>query len=38
VADDHVTVNVTLPWLLARLATNLQDVIAKRGALLLEKK
>jgi hypothetical protein len=33
-----VTVNVTLPWLLARLATNLQDVIAKRGALLLEKK
>jgi len=38
VADDHVTVNVTVPWLLARLATNLQDVIAKRGALLLEKK
>jgi hypothetical protein len=38
VADDHVTINVTLPWLLARLATNLQDVIAKRGALLLEKK
>ena len=38
VADDHVKIEVALPWLLARLATNLQDVIAKRGALLLEKK
>ena len=38
VADDHVRIEVALPWLLARLATNLQDVIARRGALLLEKK
>ena len=38
VADDHVKIEVALPWLLARLATNLQEVIAKRGALLLEKK
>ncbi len=38
VADDYVKVEVVLPWLLARLATNLQDVIARRGALLLEKK
>ena len=38
VADDHVRVEVLLPWLLAQLATGLQDVIARRGALLLEKK
>ena len=38
VAEDHVTVEVVLPWLLARLATNLQETILRRGTTLLEKK
>jgi hypothetical protein len=38
VADDYVRVEVLLPWLLAQLASGLKDAIAKRGALLLEKK
>lgn len=38
VEDDQVRVEVTLPWLLARLASGIQDAIRKRGALLLEKR
>lgn len=38
VADDHVRLEVTLPWLLDRLARGAQAVIERRGTLLLEKK
>lgn len=38
VMENSVRLEVTLPWLLARLAKGIQDTIAKRGALLLEKK
>jgi hypothetical protein len=38
VADDHVRLEVALPWLLARLVEKLQPVIARQGALMLEKK
>jgi Putative polyhydroxyalkanoic acid system protein (PHA_gran_rgn) len=38
VQNDHVRTEVMLPWLLARLATGIQDTIRKRGALLLEKR
>jgi hypothetical protein len=38
VAEDHVRIEMMLPWLLARLTHGIRDVIAKRGALLLEKK
>jgi hypothetical protein len=38
VAEDHVRLEVVLPWLLARLASNVQDMVRKRGTLLLEKK
>jgi hypothetical protein len=38
VADDHVYIEVTLPWLLQRFAEVAQVAIRKRGNLLLGKK
>ena len=38
VADDHVRIEVTLPWLLARIATSAQAMIRQRTTLMLEKK
>ncbi len=38
VADDHVRLEVTLPWLLAGLAHGAQAMIRERGNRLLEKK
>lgn len=38
VADDHVRLEVTLPWLLQRFAEAAQTAIRTRGKLLLDKK
>jgi hypothetical protein len=38
VADDHVRVEVVLPWLLQRFAEAAQVAIRNRGALLLTKR
>jgi hypothetical protein len=38
VADDHVRLELFLPWLLAKLVETFQPIIRKEGALLLEKK
>ncbi len=38
VADDHVNLQVYLPWLLAKLAEAIQPLVRKEGTLLLEKK
>jgi Putative polyhydroxyalkanoic acid system protein (PHA_gran_rgn) len=38
VADDHVKLEITLPWLLARLASGVQTMIRDKGRLMLEKK
>ena len=38
VADDHVKVQVVLPWLLQRFAEMAQAAIKSRGSLLLTKK
>ena len=38
VADDHVRVEVMLPWLLQRFAQMAQTVIRERGTLLLTKR
>ncbi|MGJ4895415.1 polyhydroxyalkanoic acid system family protein [Bradyrhizobium oligotrophicum] len=38
VADDHVRVEVVLPWLLQRFAEVAQSAIRSRGQLLLTKK
>jgi hypothetical protein len=38
VADDHVRVEVTLPWLLQRFAQAAQAAIRNRGNLLLTKR
>jgi hypothetical protein len=38
VADDHVRLEVVLPWLLQRFATVAQAAIRSRGQLLLTKK
>jgi hypothetical protein len=38
VAEDHVRLEVFLPWLLAMLAETLQPLIRKEDTLLLEKK
>ena len=38
VAEDHVRLEVTLPWLLAAFAEKLTPAIRKEGTLLLEKK
>ena len=36
--DDHVELEVTLPWLLAKFAEKLAPAIRKEGVLMLEKK
>jgi len=36
--DDHVRLEVILPWLLAKFAERIAPVIRKQGHLLLEKK
>ena len=36
--DDHVRLEVSLPWLLAKFAEKIAPVIRKQGQLLLEKK
>jgi Putative polyhydroxyalkanoic acid system protein (PHA_gran_rgn) len=38
VAEDHVTLQVYLPWLLAKIAEAVQPLIRKEGTLLLEKR
>ncbi len=38
VADDHVRLEVMLPWLLQRFAEAAQTAIRKRGQLLLDKR
>ena len=38
VADDHVRLEVTLPWLLAKFAEKFTPMIRREGTLLLEKK
>ena len=38
VAEDHVRVEVTLPWLLQKFAEKAQAAIRNRGALLLTKR
>jgi Putative polyhydroxyalkanoic acid system protein (PHA_gran_rgn) len=38
VADDHVQLEVTLPWLLHKFAQVVQQTISGRGRVLLEKK
>ena len=38
VADTHVRLEVTLPWLLGKLAEKLTPAIRKEGTLMLEKK
>jgi hypothetical protein len=38
VAEDHLRLEVTLPWLLAKLTERLVPAIRKEGTLLLEKK
>jgi Putative polyhydroxyalkanoic acid system protein (PHA_gran_rgn) len=38
VADDRVTLQVVLPWLLAKLAEAIQPLIRREGTLMLEKK
>jgi hypothetical protein len=38
VFDDHVRIEVTLPWLLNRIARGLQATIRKQGTLMLTKK
>jgi hypothetical protein len=38
VADDHVTLELNLPWFLAVMAQKLAPVIRKEGTLLLDKK
>jgi hypothetical protein len=38
VADDHVRLEVRLPWLLATLGEKIKSVISREGTLMLEKK
>jgi hypothetical protein len=38
VADDHVNLEVYLPWLLAKVAAAIQPLVRKEGILMLEKK
>jgi hypothetical protein len=38
VADDHVCLEVVLPWLLAKVAAAIQPLVRKEGVLMLEKK
>lgn len=38
VGEDHVQLEVTLPWLLHKFAQAVQNTVAGRGRVLLEKK
>jgi hypothetical protein len=38
VFDDRVDLQITLPWLLAKLAETIQPLIRREGTLMLEKK
>jgi putative polyhydroxyalkanoic acid system protein len=38
VADDHVRLEIELPWLLAKVAQQIQRVVKAQGAIMLEKK
>jgi hypothetical protein len=38
VADDHVRLEILLPWLLAKVAEAVQPLIRREGTLMLEKK
>ena len=38
VADDHIQIEVELPWLLAAIADKARGLIEKQGRLMLEKK
>jgi hypothetical protein len=38
VADDHVRVEIELPWLLARLGEKAKGLLRRQGQVLLEKK
>jgi putative polyhydroxyalkanoic acid system protein len=38
VGDDHVRLEVTLPWLLAKIAQRFTGAIRKEGTVMLEKK
>ena len=38
VLDDHVNLEVVLPWLLAKIAETVQPLIRKEGTLMLDKK
>lgn len=38
VADDHVRLEVQLPWLLARMVETITPLIQRQGKLMLEKK
>ena len=38
VAEEYVTLQVFLPWLLAKIAAAVQPLVRKEGTLLLEKK
>jgi hypothetical protein len=38
VAEDHLRLEVQLPWLLARLGETIKGVVRREGALMLEKK
>jgi len=37
VAEDHVRLEVTLPWMLAMLANTAKAIVQKQGKLMLEK-
>jgi Putative polyhydroxyalkanoic acid system protein (PHA_gran_rgn) len=38
VAEDHVRLEVVLPWLLAKIAQQIQRVVNAQGTIMLEKK
>jgi hypothetical protein len=38
VFDDHVRLEIVLPWLLAKIAEKIQPLIRREGTLLLDKK
>jgi hypothetical protein len=38
VAENYVTLQIYLPWLLAKIAAAIQPLVRKEGTLLLEKK
>lgn len=38
VADDHMRLEVHLPWLLAKLGETIKGVVRREGTLLIEKK